>query len=90
MQEDKDCAFHVKMCFNVFAVSVVNLTEMAGLSDLQLDLSPCDSIMESSSMLWGYEKKIFWLNFFFLLHFPFLTILSILFTIFLVCINYVP
>lgn len=63
MQEDKDCAFHVKMCFNVFAVSVVNLTEMAGLSDLQLDLSPCDSVMDSSSMLWGYGKKIFWLYF---------------------------
>lgn len=51
MQEGKDCAFHVKMCFNVFAVLVVNLTEMAGLSDLQLDLSPCDSIMDISSVL---------------------------------------
>lgn len=51
MQEGKDCAFHVKMCFNVFAVLVVNLTETAGLSDLQLDLSPCDSIMDISSVL---------------------------------------
>lgn len=57
MEEGKDCAFHVKMCFNVFAISVVNLTEMAGLSDLKLDLSPCDSIMDISSMLWGYGKK---------------------------------
>lgn len=51
MQEGKDCAFHVKMCFNVFAVSVVNLTETAGLNDLQLHLSPCDSIMDISPMV---------------------------------------